>query len=102
MKSNLLSFTNIKESDLHLSQMIANLAERLIEKGANVGCERCMSTSFTILPGLGRVILIKEKEKTKKLYETKDETHFFMIVCNNCGNMIFHNMGALCSWYKEK
>jgi hypothetical protein len=71
------------------------IAKKLNEKGAIKPCHRCGSNSFSILDGYAKYQIQENIEDLPNTLLGGPSVPFIIIVCNNCGAMTPHAMGAL-------
>lgn len=70
-------------------------AEKLKEKGAHLPCHRCGNKTFSILDGYSK-FLVDEKIDALNIFTVGGPSvPIILIVCNNCGAITPHAMGAL-------
>jgi len=69
------------------------IARKLNEKGANKPCHRCGKNSFSILEGFTNIHL--QKDFSAGMVIGGPSVPVAHIVCNNCGAITPHAIGAL-------
>jgi len=75
------------------------IAEKLKEKGALRPCHRCGQNSFTVLEGFSNIHL--QEDFSAGLVIGGPSVPVAHIVCNNCGAITPHALGALDMLQKE-
>ena len=76
------------------------IAQKLNEKGATRPCHRCGQNAFTVLEGFSNIHL--QEDFNAGLVIGGPAVPVIHIVCNNCGAIIPHALGALDMLPKEE
>lgn len=71
------------------------IAQKLNEKGAASSCHRCGSKSFSILDGYSKYTIQENIDDLPNTVVGGPSVPVILIVCNNCGAITPHAMGAL-------
>jgi len=75
------------------------IADKLSEKGATRPCHRCGQNAFTVLEGFTHIQL--QEDFSAGLVIGGPSVPVANIVCNNCGAITLHALGALDMLPKE-
>ncbi len=70
------------------------IAQKIQEKGAIKPCHRCGKNQFTVLDGFS-IIPLQEDSNARGLVVGGPNVPVALIVCNNCGAITQHALGAL-------
>jgi ribosomal protein S27AE len=69
-----------------------NMADALLERGANRPCPRCDNTEFLYLDG---VVLLVTQQHAAYRANSGPAAPAAMVVCRKCGFIALHNVAAL-------
>ncbi len=69
------------------------IARKLEQKGATRPCHRCGQSAFTVIEGLSNVML--QQNMSAGLVIGGPTVPVAHVVCNNCGALTPHALGAL-------
>lgn len=79
---------------MKINQEIKNkIANELTKRGVNTSCHRCNHSNFTLLDGF--INLPLTKEISGNVIIGGPQVPCAVVVCNNCGNLSYHALGAL-------
>lgn len=70
----------------------ADVAKKLIERKASQPCNRCGHAQFSLLEEFSNIMIQKD---LKGLVIGGPSVPVAVVVCNNCGAITFHALGAL-------
>ena len=71
------------------------IAEKLKEKEALLPCHRCGNNRFSILDGYSKFLIDENIDALPNLTVGGPSVPIILIVCNKCGAITPHAMGAL-------
>jgi hypothetical protein len=73
----------------------SEIAKILTSKGALHPCHRCGGKNFSILDGFSKLLIDNDLTQIQTITIGGPTVPIVMVVCNNCGAITMHAMGAL-------
>jgi|LGVF01.2.fsa_nt_gb hypothetical protein len=78
------------------------IVEKLKKKGSLLPCHRCGNKTFSIIDGYSKFLVDKNIDILPKFTFGRSSVPIILIVCDNCGAITPHAMGALDLLPKEE